>query len=192
MPESMATANCLPGAAARGACPVDGQPSDGRPGGDVMTGTQAAARVFPGRRECTREARRWVRTHAAAACPAAAEEAETGAGELFPNAVRHTRSGAAGGTVTVAVTASRDGVTVHVHDLGADGGQLPCPGPSGDSRGLATSGRGLLIVAAISAEWGTTPAVWCPAGGHGDPAAAAGGCCTWFRLAAVPARRAVR
>jgi hypothetical protein len=86
--------------------------------------------------------------------------------------------------VTVAVTA--DGV-VHVHDYGTTG---PCPGlaagppPAGDPR--EDFGRGLKVVAALSAGLAHLPAAWCPAGGPDDPAVAAGGCCTCCRLAPQP------
>jgi anti-sigma regulatory factor (Ser/Thr protein kinase) len=147
-----------------------------------------AARVFPGRAEQARQARRWVRAQAAA-CALAADDMELAVGELFSNAVRHTRSAVAGGTVTVAVVAVAGGVIVHVHDLGAGGGRVPCAGlalvPSSDSRGLRLGGRGLRRVAAGCAEGGAVPAVWCPDGGVGDPAVAAGGCCIWCRLQAA-------
>jgi serine/threonine-protein kinase RsbW len=155
----------------------------------------AAARVFPGRAEQAGRARRWVRAQAAA-CVFAADDMDLAVGELFANAVRHTRSAVAGGTVTVAVVAVAGGVIVHVHDLGADGG-VPCAGlalgPSGDGRGLRPDGRGLRLVAAVCTEWGAVPAAWCPAGGVGDPAAvAAGGCCIWCRLQAAASVRAER
>jgi Histidine kinase-like ATPase domain len=105
--------------------------------------------------------------------------------ELVTNAIQHTRSGQPGGVVMVAVADGWDGVTVHVHDLGAPGGQVPRPQPTGGD-GLAEGGRGLPIVAAISEQWGTVPAAWCPVRGPGEPAADADGRCTWCHLAARP------
>jgi hypothetical protein len=79
-------------------------------------------------------------------------------------------------------------VAVHVHDLGRGDGQVPHPGlalvPSGGTADLPASGRGLGIVAEVSAWWGTRPAAWCPCAAAGDPAVAAGGRCTWCRLPA--------
>jgi hypothetical protein len=112
------------------------------------------------------------------------DEAELITAELFSNAVLHTRSGGKGGKVTVAVTA--DGV-IHVHDYGTDG---PCPGlatgtpPDGDPR--EDFGHGLEIVAELCSGLAHLPAAWCPAGGPGDPATGAGGCCTCCRPAPRP------
>jgi anti-sigma regulatory factor (Ser/Thr protein kinase) len=145
-----------------------------------------AVRVFPGRADQAAHARRWVRALAAPAGPVACEDAELVLAELFANAIRHTRSGDAGGTVTVAVTA--DGV-IHVHDLGTTS-QPPHPGlaaaaPAG-ARLLEVSGRGLPIVAVLCPEWEARPAAQCPAAGPGDLAAQAGGCCIACRPQSWP------
>jgi anti-sigma regulatory factor (Ser/Thr protein kinase) len=155
----------------------------------VSGAASAAVRVFPGQADQVRHARRWARALALAASPGAADEAELITAELFANAVLHTASGAASGTVTVAVTT--DGV-IHVHDLGPAGG-LPCPGLPGprqplDGR-LPESGQGLLIVAALSAGWVHLPAALCPTAGPGDTAQA-GGCCTRCHPAAWLPRQA--
>jgi serine/threonine-protein kinase RsbW len=158
-----------------------------RNGGRDMTGP-VAVRVFPGQAEEARQARRWVRALMAVSCAPAADEAKLAAGELFANAVRHTRSGAPGGKVTIAVTA--DGV-IHVHDQGT-GGKPPCAALTAASQedgSLSDSGRGLGIVAAICAGWGCMPAARCPAAGPGDPAAQDGGCCAWCRPAPWPPGR---
>jgi len=147
-----------------------------------MTGSPVAVRVFPGLPSQARQARRWVRALVSASCALAADDAQLATGELFANAVVHTRSGAPGGLVTVAVTG--DGV-IHVHDQGADGTQ-PHAGLAAalEDRGLpVVSGRGLGIVAAVCAGWGSLPAAECRAGGVGDPAAQPGGRCTWCRPA---------
>ena len=149
-----------------------------------MTGP-VAVRVFPGRGEESRQAHRWVRALAAASCAVAADDAELVAAELFTNAILHTRSGAPGGLVTIAVTA--DGV-IHVHDQGT-GGCPPCAAlaaaPQEDGS-LPVGGRGLRIVAALCAVWGCMPAARCPAAGPDDPAAQDGGCCAWCRPASWP------
>ena len=83
--------------------------------------------------------------------------------ELFGNSVRHSRSGAAGGTVTVAVRA-RDGlVRVEVSDRGGPGAPELCPAGR-DAEG----GRGLQMVAGLAARWG-----WRRRGGR---------TVTWFEL----------
>jgi anti-sigma regulatory factor (Ser/Thr protein kinase) len=148
-----------------------------------------AVRVFPGQAQQVPHARRWVRALALATSPAAVDEAELITAELFANAVLHSASGAAGGTVTVAVTT--DGV-IHVHDLGPAGG-LRCPGLPGprqplDGR-LPESGQGLLIVAALSTGCVHLPAARCCAAGPGDTAQA-GGCCTRCHPAAWLPRQA--
>jgi hypothetical protein len=69
---------------------------------------------------------------------------------LFTNAIMRTGSGAAGGTVAVAVTAA--GI-IHVNDLGL-AGRKACPGLPGSRRPpggwLPERGQGRLIVAALS------------------------------------------
>src|SRR6266700_3902942 len=88
-------------------------------------GVPVAVRVFAGRAEQSGEARRWVRALVCAAGTGLVDEAVLAVGELFGNAVVHTRSGLRGGTVTVAVTG---GGVLHVHDLGSGGGWLACAG----------------------------------------------------------------
>ena len=163
-----------------------------------------AVRVFPGHANQAAEARRWVRVQAHAAgklahAPGelAADDAALVLTELFANAIKHTRSGDKGGTVTVAVTA--DG-TIHVHDLGTTG-QPPCltlaTTPAG-LRLLELTGRGLPIVAALCPDHAAMPAAQCAVAGPGDPAAHAGGCCiscrpeSWPDASAVAGARAAR
>jgi anti-sigma regulatory factor (Ser/Thr protein kinase) len=152
-----------------------------------MTGP-VAVRVFPGLAEESRQAHRWVRALVVASCAVAADDAELAAAELFTNAILHTRSGAPGGKVTIAVTA--DGV-IHVHDQGTDG-KPPCAALAAVSQedgSLPDSGRGLSIVAAICAGWGCMPAARCPAAGPDDPAAQADGCCAWCQPESWPPGR---
>jgi serine/threonine-protein kinase RsbW len=69
--------------------------------------------------------------------------------ELFGNSVRHSRSGAAGGTVTVAVSAGDGLVRVEVTDRsGPEVPELYCAGRD------AEGGRGLQLVAGLAARWG--------------------------------------
>jgi anti-sigma regulatory factor (Ser/Thr protein kinase) len=70
--------------------------------------------------------------------------------ELVTNAVRHE----AGETVMLAITCSGDQLRVDVHDTSCS---LPVPV---DAPADAETGRGLMLVASLSAEWGyyRTPA----------------------------------
>ncbi len=152
------------------------------PGGvPVLTGgaKPVAVRVFPGLPEQVREARRWICALAAHRGGLDLGDVELIVAELFANAVLHTRSGGAGGKVTVAVTADW---VVHVHDYGPEGA---CPGlaggPPANGNRQEESGRGLQIVAALAAGLAHLPAAWCPAVGLDDPAAGASGCCTCCR-----------
>ena len=85
------------------------------------------------------------------------------ASELFGNGVRHSRSGAPGGTVTVAVVAGDGLVRVEVTDQGGMG--VPkVRRADHDEEG----GRGLELVAALATQWG-----WLRDGGQ---------TVTWFDL----------
>jgi anti-sigma regulatory factor (Ser/Thr protein kinase) len=76
------------------------------------------------------------------------DDAETAFGELFANAVTHTRSGAPGGIVGVSVFDVGGALRVEVIDQGSDHG---CPVMREDAD---QCGRGLHIVAAYAAAWG--------------------------------------
>ena len=69
--------------------------------------------------------------------------------ELFGNSVRHSRSGAAGGTVTVVVRVGDGLVRVEVTDR--SGPEVPKPHRAGRD---AEGGRGLQLVAGLAARWG--------------------------------------
>jgi anti-sigma regulatory factor (Ser/Thr protein kinase) len=78
------------------------------------------------------------------------EDAALLVSEVFGNSVRHSGSGAAGETVTVALRAEDGAVRVEVTDRAGPG--TPELRPAGrDSEG----GRGLQLVAALAARWGT-------------------------------------
>lgn len=133
-----------------------------------------AVRVFPGERRRVQDARCWAGT-CLAEVGADPDIGELLASELVANAILYTLSGEPGGTVTVAVT--RAGV-LHVHDLGLAAGV--CAGSGGWTPGeeRADFGRGLLLVAELAAGLEHGLAVACPLAWPGDPAVAAGGCCT--------------
>jgi anti-sigma regulatory factor (Ser/Thr protein kinase) len=74
--------------------------------------------------------------------------------ELFGNSVRHSGSGAAGQTVTIAVSAADGVVRVEVTDRSGRG--VPrLRASDGDTE----DGRGLVLVAGLSARWGGGGAV---------------------------------
>jgi anti-sigma regulatory factor (Ser/Thr protein kinase) len=70
--------------------------------------------------------------------------------EIFGNSVRHSGSGAVGETVTVAVRAGDGIVRVEVTDRAGPGTPKLCPAGH-DAEG----GRGLQLVAALAARWGS-------------------------------------
>jgi anti-sigma regulatory factor (Ser/Thr protein kinase) len=69
------------------------------------------------------------------------------ASELVTNAIRHEM----GGTITLAVTCSGDQLRVEVHDTSCF---VPVPV---DAAPDAETGRGLMLVESLSAEWGCYP-----------------------------------
>jgi anti-sigma regulatory factor (Ser/Thr protein kinase) len=71
------------------------------------------------------------------------------ASELVTNAVRHSNSGTPGGTVTVMVLHTADGIGVEVRD---DGSDISSPVVKDDV--LSTGGHGLLLVESIAQQWG--------------------------------------
>jgi hypothetical protein len=144
-----------------------------------------AARVLPGRILSVPEVRRWVGALTAAA-DCAPGDPQLAVSELFTNAVKHSRSGAAGGVVTVIVATGVGGAVMHVHDQGADGSQVPHMKVR-RAAGFQESGRGLRIVAAVSVHWAVAPAAWCRQAPPDDPAVAAGGCCVSCHIRPGPA-----
>lgn len=174
--EVSSTADAVSRALARAAQAGPPPSPEEKEGASVMfqAGVPVVARVFEGRPCLAAEARRW----------AAALLARTGAdpevtalltSELFANAVLHTRSGQPGGIVTVLVTSA--GV-LHVHDHGPAAGSCAGPGGWTVAPERVSFGRGLTVVARLSAGLVHGLAAACPLGWPGDPAAGAGGCCT--------------
>lgn len=89
--------------------------------------------------------------------------------ELVSNSVTHSRSGRDGGTLAIAVEMAPGPGDVHIKVRDAGGPHAPAqaePGPDSEH------GRGLAIVTALAAEWGTQTS---PAGRS-----------TWCRLKASP------
>jgi len=117
--------------------------------GALMAGTVVRESVtLAGRPERGRVARAFVGEVLGPGHPCE-DDAALLVSELFGNSVRHSRSGAEGGTVTVAVRAGDGLVRVEVTDRGGPGA------PELYSAGRdAEGGRGLQMVADLSARWG--------------------------------------
>ncbi|MGW2486981.1 ATP-binding protein [Streptomyces sp. NPDC001606] len=78
-----------------------------------------------------------------------AEDAVLVVSELATNAVRHTRSGAAGGCFYVIVGFRSDLIRIEVVDQGGEGEPHLC-----DAAEQEEGGRGLLLIAGCAKNWG--------------------------------------
>jgi len=107
--------------------------------------------TVPGRPEQVSQARSFVAGLAGqSACGAgAADTAALLTSELVTNAMLHTSSGIAGGTVTIVVVDGSDGLMVEVIDDGA-----PDHGPEVQGDRYASHGHGLFLVEQLAARWG--------------------------------------
>lgn len=122
------------------------------PAGPVLVSRSA---VLPGIAESAAASRRLLAEALAVAgcCPAAGDSAVI-VDELVANAVEHTRSGKGGEVRVTVATAPGQWVLLLVGDDGTDDGS----GPSVPAqRPSAESGRGLLLVAALSSAHGYAP-----------------------------------
>ncbi|MDB4872689.1 MAG: putative anti-sigma regulatory factor, serine/threonine protein kinase [Gemmatimonadales bacterium] len=75
--------------------------------------------------------------------------------ELATNAVDHTATGAPGGCFVVEVEVYPARVWVAVVDMGAD--TSPVPSDDDPSSVKSVAGRGLFLVDALAAKWGSEP-----------------------------------
>jgi serine/threonine-protein kinase RsbW len=124
--------------------------------------------TIPGRPEHVREARAFAaRTlgELGAAAGAVSDTAVLLTSELVTNAVRHSRSRMAGGTVAVVILRVPGGVRVEVTDGGSD---RSAPIVKGDT--FASDGHGLFLVESMAEQWGWLRGVT--------------GTTVWFRLRA--------
>jgi anti-sigma regulatory factor (Ser/Thr protein kinase) len=111
------------------------------------------SRLFEGRTESIRDARAFARAFIAERVPDdLVETAELVVSELCTNAVEHTASGDTGGHFILELEIHTGRVRVSVVDLGAQTRPAVNDAQADDD---AESGRGLLIVDAVSKEWGT-------------------------------------
>ena len=111
--------------------------------------------------ESAHNARALVR-HALGDSHPSADDAALIMSELVANAIAHSRSGQPGGTIIIAVeTAESDSVTIQVRDSGSSA----APRVQGADIS-AENGRGLAIVSALAADWGSQASdagrvTWC-------------------------------
>ena len=119
-------------------------------------------RVFDASPDQGRQVRDWItRVIGRHGCPSHPSDAALVVSELFTNAVMH---GPAGGRVLVGYCLWRDGAQIVVCDAG--GTTFPRLRDPGE---LDEGGRGLQVVDAVAAAWGTfraghAQAVWCDLG----------------------------
>jgi serine/threonine-protein kinase RsbW len=104
--------------------------------------------TIPGRAEQVRAARIFVAT-ALGELGTITDVAVLLTSELVTNAIRHSNSRAAGGTVTLVVLEIADGVRVEVTD---NGSELSSPVVKGAV--FSADGHGLYLVEAMAEQWG--------------------------------------
>ncbi len=115
----------------------------------MMTGASfLASLTIPGRAEHVSEARAFVGKAIGADNPAA-DVAVLLTSEIVTNAVVHSYSRRAGGTVLLAVTEISGGLRVDVTD---DGSDFSTPVVKGDV--YASDGHGLYLVQCLADQWG--------------------------------------
>jgi anti-sigma regulatory factor (Ser/Thr protein kinase) len=104
--------------------------------------------TIPGRPEHVCEARTFV-AKALGELGSTTDTAVLLTSELVTNAVKHSNSRAAGGTVTLVVLEQAGGVRVEVTD---DGSDISSPIVKGDL--FASDGHGLFLVESMADQWG--------------------------------------
>ena len=107
-----------------------------------------ASLTIPGRAEHVSEARSFVRKVIGPENPAA-DVAVLLTSEIVTNAVVHSNSRCAGGTVTVLITEIGGGLTIEVAD---NGSARSTPVVKGDV--YASDGHGLYLVQTLADQWG--------------------------------------
>ena len=104
--------------------------------------------TIPGRPEHVREARAFVAKALGDLHPGIGDVVLL-TSELVTNAVMHSASHCAAGTITVQISESAGGVRVEVADAGSD---LSAPAVRSDV--YASDGHGLFLVQTLSDQWG--------------------------------------
>jgi anti-sigma regulatory factor (Ser/Thr protein kinase) len=115
----------------------------------VMAGAAVLGTLtIPGRPEHVREARSFVAKALGELHPSL-DTATLLTSELVTNAVMHSSSRCVGGTVSIAIMESGNGLRVEVADEGSD---LCSPVVRGDV--YASDGHGLFLVQTLADQWG--------------------------------------
>lgn len=128
---------------------MDADASDATADLAVMTGASVLASLtIPGRAEHVSEARSFVAKAIGADNPAA-DVAILLTSEIVTNAVVHSDSRCAGGTVALVISEISGGLRIEVADNGSD---LSTPVVKGDA--YASNGHGLYLVQALADQWG--------------------------------------
>jgi serine/threonine-protein kinase RsbW len=127
-------------------------------------------RVLPGTPESAGAARRMAHQFLGDGHPAA-ETVMLVVSELVTNAIVHSKSGAPGGTVTVALCPGQGGVLVQVRDDGGPSEPRLAGTAAADKTNGAEQGYGLLLVDALADSWGTIASpdgriTWCRVAGQ--------------------------
>jgi anti-sigma regulatory factor (Ser/Thr protein kinase) len=138
-----------PGVSARRPARFPGTRAAGKAGALMSGATVRETVTLAGRAERARAARSFVSEVLGPGHPCG-DVAVLLVSEIFSNSVRHSGSGAAGETVTVAVRAGDGTVRIEVTDRAAAGTPELRPGDC-DAEG----GRGRQLVAALAARWGS-------------------------------------
>jgi anti-sigma regulatory factor (Ser/Thr protein kinase) len=110
--------------------------------------------TIPGRPEHVREARAYVAKILGDQHAAAVDVAVLLASEIVTNAVTHTNSCHAGGTVRLVLIDIGGGVRVEVTDDGTDLRSPVVKGPEAQSTPFAADGHGLFLVQSLAQQWG--------------------------------------
>lgn len=152
-------------------CPQQRLPAPSRPGQATTLPSRSRlsvplVRVLPGTAQSAGVARDLARRFVGAWHPAADTVALI-VSELVTNSVTHSRSGAPGGTITVAISRGSAGVLIQVRDDGGASGQWTSATPGS----AAEHGYGLLLVDALADNWGTLAGpqgrvTWCRVSGR--------------------------
>ncbi|MES0837440.1 ATP-binding protein [Nocardiopsis tropica] len=102
-------------------------------------------------------ARQWA-AHATRSRPGLTDPLALTVTELTANALRHTASGLAGGTVRIEIHRTRRHLELHVTDNGPTPGTAPTLPAVPDPEPLRVGGNGLRLVEAVCAYWDWTQA----------------------------------
>ena len=115
----------------------------------MASATVLGSITVPGRPENVCAARSFVEKSLGGAAPATTDAAVLLASETVTNAVLHSNSRRAGGTVTITVIEIGGGIRIEVAD---EGSELSTPVVKG--HGCVSGGHGLFLVQTLADQWG--------------------------------------